>query len=108
MVPNTHTIDKLGLGTDAMVDTMDKVGLGFEDSVVLVNANVNWRERGREGERERGGKGERHKQTQSQTNRPTNYASMNEVRRHVVMLSLFKQAQKITNKHTTLASNVAM
>jgi len=63
---------------------------------------------GREGERERGREGERHKQMQSKTNSPTNYVSMNEVRRHVVMLSLVKQAQKITNKHTTLASNVAM
>jgi hypothetical protein len=87
-----------------LIPTTDNVGLGFDDSVLLVNANVNWRERGREG----GGEGERHKQTQSQTNRPTNYVSMNEVRRHVVMLILFKQAQKITSKHTTLASYVAM
>jgi hypothetical protein len=94
-----NTMDKSGFGNDTMA--MDMLGLGFEDSVVLVNANVIWRERGRD---PGGGEGERHKQTQSQTNSPTNYVSMNEV----VMLSLVKQAQKIKNKHTTLASYVAM
>jgi hypothetical protein len=54
-------------------------------------ADTTEREREREGGREGGGEGKRHKQTQRQTNRPSNYVSMNEVRRHVVMLSLFKQ-----------------
>jgi hypothetical protein len=46
---------------------MDMLGLGFEDSVVLVNANVNWRERGREGERERDTNRRKVKQTVQQT-----------------------------------------
>jgi hypothetical protein len=61
-------MDMLVSGTDAMANTMDKVGLGFDDSEVLVNANVNWRERGREGER---GKG-RETQIDAKSNKQTN------------------------------------
>ena len=46
---------------------MDMLGLGFEDSVLLVNANVIWRERGREGETERDTNRRKVKQTDQQT-----------------------------------------
>ncbi len=72
MVPDTHMMDKLVSGIDALANTMDKVGLGFDDSVLLVNANVNWRERGREGERE----GERERDTNRRKDKETDQQTM--------------------------------